>query len=99
MVDNSTQLVTENIDRICPEVEVKISQIDNKVTSQALQSLGRQNMREYSKQGNSQKYKIIKNKTKERINQKEKEQFKNKFIRHMKTSRESQNAALQNSLQ
>ena len=50
-----------NIDKICPEVEVRISQ-DGKVTSLSLQTLSRQKKREYTKNGNSQKYNALKKK-------------------------------------
>ena len=67
MAVNFIDVVNGNIDKICPEVEVRISQLDGKVTSLALQTLSRQKKREYTKNGNSQKFKDIKRKQKDRI--------------------------------
>ena len=60
MAVNFINVVSGNIDKICPEGEVRISQLDGKVTSLALQTLSRQKKREYTKNGNSQKYKALK---------------------------------------
>jgi hypothetical protein len=62
-----TQLVNEKINNICPEEEVKITQFDGKVTSLVLQKLGRQKKREYSKNGNSRRFKEVKKKMNQRI--------------------------------
>ena len=41
------EVVERNIDKICPNEEVKISQFEGKITSLALQKLTRQKKREY----------------------------------------------------
>ena len=47
--------------------EVKITQFEGKITSLALQTQARQKQREYLKNGNSNKFKQLKKKMKERI--------------------------------
>jgi hypothetical protein len=62
-----TEVVNENIDKFCPEEEVKITQFDGRVTSLALQKLTRQKKREYNRHGNSRKFKELKKKLDQRI--------------------------------
>ena len=52
---------------ICPEETIKISQLNGKVTSLALQKLSREKNREYTKHGNSPRFKALKKQMKERI--------------------------------
>ena len=61
------EVVERNIDQICPIEEVKISQFEGKITSLALQKLSRQKKWEYTKHGNSNKYKQLKKKLDERV--------------------------------
>ena len=67
MAEAFIKVVNSNLDRICPEEEVKISQMDGRVNSLALQRLARQKQREFTKNRYSKKYKEIKKKIKERI--------------------------------
>ena len=55
------------LDQICPEDEVRISQLDGKINSLALQKLTRLKQREYTKHGCSTKYKDLKKKVKLRV--------------------------------
>ena len=64
MASEFTRVVFEKLDQICPEEELKISKLDGKQTSLALQSLARQRLREYTRNGNSEKFKEIKRKQK-----------------------------------
>ena len=66
MASEFTRVVFEKLDQICPEEELKISKLDGKQTSLALQSLARQRLREYTRNGNSEKFKDIKRKQKSR---------------------------------
>ena len=52
---------------ICPIEEIKLTKFKAKETSKALQDLARLKLREYSKHSNSQKFKDLKKKQKERI--------------------------------
>ena len=52
---------------ICPEETIKISQLNGKVTSLALQKLSREKNREYTKHGSSLRFKALKKQMKERI--------------------------------
>ena len=61
------EVVFRNLDKICPEEEVRLSKYDSKITSKALQIISRQKLREYTKHGNSQKFKELKKKQQERI--------------------------------
>ena len=61
------EVVSRKLDEICPKEEVRVSQMDGKINSLALQKLGRQKQREYSKHGCSNKFKAIKKKMKARI--------------------------------
>ena len=67
MADKFAKLVTQKIDEICPEEEVRISQFEVKITSLALQKLVRKKNREYEKHGFSKHFKELKKKVKERI--------------------------------
>ena len=55
------------LDEICPEEVIKITKLDGKVKSLALQKLGRQKLREYTKHGNSNKFKALKTKQQARV--------------------------------
>ena len=46
MASEFTRVVFEKLDQICPEEELKISKLDGKQTSLALQSLARQKARQ-----------------------------------------------------
>ena len=67
MANSLVELVNTKMDIICPEEVIKISQMEGKVTSLALQKLARKNRREYTKHGNSAKFKALKKQMKERI--------------------------------
>ena len=60
-------IVFKKLDEICPEVEIKISKMDGKVTSMALQKLSRQKLREHARHGYSEKFKELTRKQKARI--------------------------------
>ena len=62
-----SEIVFAKLDEICPEVEIKLTKMDGKVTSMALQSLARRRLREFTKHGNSAKFKEIKKKQQARI--------------------------------
>ena len=49
MTENLIELLTEKLNEICPEEEVKISQFEGKITSLALQKLVRMKKREFEK--------------------------------------------------
>ena len=66
MADEFTKIVFQQLAKICPEEELKITKMDGKHTSLALQSLAWQRLREYTKHGNSKKFKELKRKQKER---------------------------------
>ena len=78
MADNLVELVFNKIDIICPEETIKISEMDGKVTSLALQKLSRKKNREYTKYGNSLHFKALKKQMKERKNLKVKKHWKSK---------------------
>ena len=63
MVDKFTELLFSKLDKICPEETVKITKLEGKITSGALQKLARQRLREFSKHGNSERFKEIKKET------------------------------------
>ena len=67
MAQTMMEVVNQKIDEICPVEEVRVSQMEGKITSLALQKLGRQKLREYSKHGCSKKFKEIKKKMKARV--------------------------------
>ena len=52
MANKFQELVFKNLDEICRESEVKLTKLDGKTTSMALQSLARQRLREHTKNGN-----------------------------------------------
>ena len=64
MAEKLIELVEEKMEDICPLEEVKISQLDGKITSLALQRLTRSKKREYSKHGFSKKFHELKKKSK-----------------------------------
>ena len=61
------EIVYNKLDKICPEEEIQITKLDGKVKSLALQKIGRQKLREHTKNGNSQRFKALKKKQKSRI--------------------------------
>ena len=61
------EMVNGNLDQICLVDEVRISQLDKKINSLALQKLTRLKQIEYPKQGCSAKYKDLKKKVKHRV--------------------------------
>ena len=67
MADKLVEVVFRNINKICPEEEAKITKMDGKETSLALQSLSRQKLREYTKHGNTEGFRHLKRKQKDRI--------------------------------
>ena len=52
------KMVFQKLDQICPEEEIKITKFDGKVKSLALQKLGRQKLREFTKHGNSNRLRL-----------------------------------------
>ena len=67
MAENLIEVVSEKLNEICPEEEVKISQFEGKITSLALQKLVRIKKREFEKHGFSKRFKVLKKKVKDRI--------------------------------
>ena len=67
MAEKLIDLVKEKMEDICPLEEVKISQLDGKITSLALQRLTRSKKREYSKHGSAKKFHELKKKVNDRI--------------------------------
>ena len=67
MAEAFMDIVDREINKICPIEEVKISQLEGKVNSLALQKLVRQKKREYEKHGCSKRFKDLKKKVKDRI--------------------------------
>ena len=67
MVNQFEKLLHDKLDSICPVEEVKLTKLDGKITSMALRKLSRLRLREYTKHGNSQKFKEIKRRQKDRI--------------------------------
>ena len=67
MAQNFIDLAEEKLEEICPLEEVKISQLDGKITSLALQKLTRAKNREYNKHGFSKNFHELKKKVTERI--------------------------------
>ena len=67
MAKSFSEIVNNNIDKFCPVEEVKISQLEGKICSLALQNLVRQKKREFEKHGYFLKYKDLKKKIKVRI--------------------------------
>ena len=65
--DTFSEIVFRKLDEICPEEEIKVTKLDGKVKSLALQKLGRQKLREYTNHGNSERFKALKKKQKLRI--------------------------------
>ena len=62
-----SEMVFKKLDEICPEEEIRVTKLDGKVKSLALQKLGRQKLREYTNHGNSERFKALKKKQKLRI--------------------------------
>ena len=60
------EMMNGKMDQICPETEVRISQLDGKQTSLIIQTLVRQKKREFDKHGTSKHFKELKKKVKER---------------------------------
>ena len=66
MADKFVKTVHDKLDEICPEEELRITKMDGKQTSLALQKLARQKLRKYTRHGNSAHFKDLKRKQKER---------------------------------
>ena len=64
MAQQFHKVVFDKLNAICPEEELIISQMDGKQTSLALQRLARQRLREYTRHGNTPKFKELKLKQK-----------------------------------
>jgi hypothetical protein len=79
MAEKYQELFVRNLDEICPEVEIKINKMDGKVTSLALQHLARQRLREFTRNGNSSRFKEIKKKQAERIKYENKKEIDKKI--------------------
>ena len=67
MAEKLHKVVFRKLDEICPVETIKLTKFSEKVTSKALQELARQRLREYNKHGNSQRFKELKRKQKERM--------------------------------
>ena len=67
MAEKLAEVVFRKLDEICPVEEIKLTKFSEKVTSKALQELARQRLGEYNKHGNSQRFKELKRKQKERM--------------------------------
>ena len=67
MAEKLIELVEEKMEEICPLEEIKITQLDGKITSLALQKLTRAKKREYNKHGFSKRFHELKKKMKERM--------------------------------
>ena len=67
MAEAFSEIVNKEINKVCPVKEVKISQLEGKVNSLALQKLVRQKKREYEKHGCSKRFKELKRKVKDKI--------------------------------
>ena len=67
MAETMMKVVSRKLDEICPEEEVRVSQMEGKINSLALQKLFCQKQREYLKHGCSEKFKELKKNTKERV--------------------------------
>ena len=57
MVSKYCEIVFKNLDKICPEEEVKVTKFDGQVISLALQRLARLKLREFTKHRNSKRFK------------------------------------------
>ena len=62
------EVIFRQLDLVCPVEEIKISKYDGKITSKALQNMARQKLREYTKHGNSERYKDLKKKKRKESN-------------------------------
>ena len=67
MVARFDSLITQNLNHYCPTKIVKVSNLDGKVSSIAVRQISRRKKREYSKNGNSQKYKALKKQLKSKL--------------------------------
>ena len=67
-----SEMVEAKLDTISPLEEVKITKMDSQITSLAMKRLARNRLREYTKHGNSLKFKEIKQKQKEKLKQESK---------------------------
>ena len=64
MVDRLNFLLQHNLDAHCPTQTVSTSNLDGKISSVAVKQASRRKNREYSKNGNSPKYKELKKEVK-----------------------------------
>ena len=62
-------LVNLNLDKYCPIKSLKTTNLDGKITSAAVKQACRKKKREYTKNGNSVKYKALKKVVKEKLRQ------------------------------
>ena len=60
MVDRFNNIVQVNLDIHCPTKTVQITNLDGKVSSVAVKQASRRKNREYLKNGNTPKYKLLK---------------------------------------
>ena len=67
MVQKFTSLVKEKIDENCPQKTFKVNCLDNDFTTPAIKRIKRLKLREYTKHGNSNLYKILKKQLKDKI--------------------------------
>ena len=67
MVDRFNYLVQLNLDTHCPARTVKTNNLDEKITCPAVKQASRRKNREYSKHGNSAKYKELKKEVKTKL--------------------------------
>ena len=70
MAEKLPEVVLRKLDEICPIEEIKLTKFTAKEISKALQDLARLKLREYSKHGNSQKFKDLKKSKRKELNQK-----------------------------
>ena len=69
MVERINFIVSLNLDHYCPTKTVKITNLDGRISDAAVRQASRRKNREYSKHGNSAKYKQLKKELKMRINE------------------------------
>ena len=67
MVSRFDFLVSLNLDHYCPTKVVKTTNLDGQISSVAVKQASRRNNREYSKNGNSAKYKCLKKEVKNKL--------------------------------
>ena len=67
MVDRLNFLIQFNLDAHCPTKTVKMSNLDGRISSAAVKQASRRKNREYTKHGNSEKYKELKREVKTKL--------------------------------